>query len=484
MTVLVRLALRNLLEHKGKTLIVGLIIAFGVTILIVGSSFLDSASRSLSRAFIESFTGQVIITGKARGNVTLFGVAEMGAVEATPLLPDFEKLTAYLRGRSDVKCFTPQVSAAEQLNKAGEDAIGGGPFVYLFGIEPASYSSMFDNITLASGPGLAPGQEGILLSTRQVEEFRKELGSDLRVGDKVLIQSFGNAIREVTLRGIFIFKERTAATDLIAYVDPQTLRALAGIARASDAPPQLDAAEAGLLSTEESTLFQGNATMVQVSSGTGRLPTFTKTTPAVEQQGDTAGPWQFILVNLKDPGEAASFIVQTNQWMADQGINARATDWRAAAGPFAMMPDLLRVVFVLAILIIAIVAAIIIMNTLMVSISERTAEIGTMRALGAQKSLVWRMLLAETLVISILFGAAGMALGSALVGVLNLAGIPASGPLLQTIAGGSMLRPTVALSSLGSSILLVILIAIIAHIYPVRAALKIQPVVAIQARSE
>jgi len=77
-----------------------------------------------------------------------------------------------------------------------------------------------------------------------------------------------------------------------------------------------------------------------------------------------------------------------------------------------------------------------------------------------------------------------MALGSALVGVLNLAGIPASGPLLQTIAGGSMLRPTVALSSLGSSILLVILIAIIAHIYPVRAALKIQPVVAIQARSE
>ncbi|HYW85286.1 MAG TPA: ABC transporter permease, partial [Spirochaetia bacterium] len=66
MTVLVRLALRNLLEHKGKTLIVGLIIAFGVTILIVGSSFLDSASRSLSRAFIESFTGQVIITGKAR----------------------------------------------------------------------------------------------------------------------------------------------------------------------------------------------------------------------------------------------------------------------------------------------------------------------------------------------------------------------------------------------------------------------------------
>ena len=139
-----------------------------------------------------------------------------------------------------------------------------------------------------------------------------------------------------------------------------------------------------------------------------------------------------------------------------------------------MVPDLMRVVFALAILIIAVVAMIIIMNTLVVSISERTAEIGTMRALGAQKGFVWRMLFLETLAVSVLFGAVGMALGSAVVGILNAAGIPASNPLLSMVAGNSTLRPTLAASSLGGSVLLVIAIAIIAHIYPVRAALRIR----------
>ncbi len=107
-----------------------------------------------------------------------------------------------------------------------------------------------------------------------------------------------------------------------------------------------------------------------------------------------------------------------------------------------MLPSLLGVVFTLAVIIIAIVAMIIIMNTLVVSISERTAEIGTMRALGAQKSFVWRMLLAETLAISVLFGALGAAVGSAVVGILNVQGIQASSnPMLQAIAGSSTLRP-------------------------------------------
>ena len=485
MPALVKLALRNLVEHKGKTLIVGVIIALGVTVLIAGASFLDSASRALRRSFIDSFTGQVIITGKAHGNVALFGVAEMGAVEGTPLLPDFEKLTGYLKGNAEVKSFTFQISAAEQLNKPGEDAAGDGPFTYLFGIDPGSYGAMFNNIMLVSGAGLLPGQEGILLSTSKVEEFTKELGSGLKVGDKVLIQSFGNAIREVTLRGIFTFKERNAATDLISYIDPQTLRALAGMVTDSQTRPRLDAAEAGLLSTDESSLFQGAGQMIRTSSGAARPTALTKTPSAPpEQSANKGGPWQFILVNLQNPAQAAAFITQTNQWMASQGIEGRAADWRAAAGPFAMVPDLMRVVFALAILIIAVVAMIIIMNTLVVSISERTAEIGTMRALGAQKGFVWRMLFLETLAVSVLFGAVGMALGSAVVGILNAAGIPASNPLLSMVAGSSTLRPTLAASSLGGSVLLVIAIAIIAHIYPVRAALRIQPVVAIQSRSE
>jgi len=475
MPALVRLAIRNLGVHKGKTLIVGVIVALGVMILVVGSSVLGSASRALKKSFIDSFTTEIVVTGKARGIVSLFGVAEMGAVEGTPLVPDFQKVTAYLRGDAEVRSFTPQISGAEQLNRAGEDTAGGGPFVYLFGIDPSTYGSMFRNARIVSGAFLEPGQEGILLSTRQVEDFGRELGDTLKVGDKVLIQSFGNAIREVTLRGIFTLQERNMATDLIAYIDPQSLRALLGMASSLEAAPALDAAEAALLTANEDTLFRGK--MVRVSRGAEHLPAMPGTGGHPER-AHADGAWQFILVNLTSPGNAASFIARTNQWFAAQGIEARASDWRAAAGVFAMIPDLMGVVFTLAVIVIAIVAMIIIMNTLVVSISERTGEIGTMRALGAQKGFVWRMLLTETLAITVLFGALGAAVGSAIVGVLSLRGIPASS------IGSSTLRPSVDPSSLGSSLFLVIIIAVLAAIYPVRTALGVQPVTAMQARAE
>ena len=60
------------------------------------------------------------------------------------------------------------------------------------------------------------------------------------------------------------------------------------------------------------------------------------------------------------------------------------------------------------------VAVIIMMNTLVISVIERTGEIGTMRALGARKGFVWKMFLVETLTIAVVFGliGTGLALGA------------------------------------------------------------------------
>ncbi len=482
---LTRLALRNLVQHKGKTLIVGVLIALGVAIMVIGSSVLDSASRSLQRSFTDTYTGQVVITGKARATVGMFGNMDSGSAETIPLLTDHKKITDYLAGNPEVKAVTSQVTGAEQLNRPGEDAGGGGPFVYLFGVDPSTYGKVFDNLDFVSGSFLQPGREGILMSTKQVQDFADQLGPTLKVGDKVLIQSFGNAIRQVTLRGIYTPRARNVAVDLITYIDPQTLRDLLGMAAASDSA-RVDPAAAALLTTSESDLFTSGQ-LVQAAPPSvrqrARAPAVQREAPSVSNAVD-AGPWQFVMVNLRSPGREAAFIASTNRWLDSQGISARAEDWRAAAGPFAMIPTVIGMVFNAAVIIIAVVAVIIIMNTLVVSIGERTSEIGTMRALGARKGFVWRMLFVETLAISVIFGVAGILVGSAVVGVLNAAGLRGQGMLLQMIAGGSVLRPTVAASALGSSIVLVILVALVAHIYPVRTALRIQPVVAIQSRSE
>jgi putative ABC transport system permease protein len=175
-------------------------------------------------------------------------------------------------------------------------------------------------------------------------------------------------------------------------------------------------------------------------------------------------------------------VLTMNLWLREKGIAAQAGNWEAAAGPFATTADVIRTVFNVAIIIIGVVAIIIMMNTLVISVIERTPEIGTMRALGAKKNFVWRMFLYETLAITLVFGFIGIILALIIVGILNAIGIPANNTFLQILFAGDELHPKIAPMSVLTSMVVVTVIGFISHLYPVTVALKIQPIRAIQAK--
>ena len=108
----------------------------------------------------------------------------------------------------------------------------------------------------------------------------------------------------------------------------------------------------------------------------------------------------------------------------------------------------MRVVFNIAIIIVAVVAVIIMMNTLVISVIERTGEIGTMRALGAKKGFVRRMFLVETLTIAVVFGLIGTALAFGVVGIIDLAHITATNAFLKILFAGQR-APSVRQPGLG-----------------------------------
>ncbi len=490
MSVLIRMALRNLVAHKVKSLIVGSLIALGVIVLVAGISFMDTAAGGLRRSFIESFTGDVIISGKAEAPISLFGVQSMGGTEATPVMPRFDEVMARLRAESRVKEVTTQITGAAQINIEGNDFGGVDSLVFLFGIDPAGYGAMFDTIDLVSGRALLPGEQGILLSTSEVASLNRELKTDIKVGDTLIIQNFGTAIRAVTVRGIFEFKRSNAALSTISYIDADSLRKLEGM-RAGPAESGLaPGTDTSLLKkdTNEEELFSGTGNVVRVTpGGISAAPAAGPAAPAMDAAAVEAARqldssvWHFIIVTLKDPDDAPRFIRETNQWLSANGIDAAAAGWQEAAGPFATIPSMIRILLVAAILIVAVVAIIIIMNTLVASVIERTSEIGTMRALGARKGFVWRMFLIETLTLSVVFGLFGMTIGAVLIGVLNAVGVQASNTILQLLVGGTSLRPVLSASALGTSVLVIVMIGIIAHLYPVAIALKIPPIRAIRA---
>jgi putative ABC transport system permease protein len=187
-----------------------------------------------------------------------------------------------------------------------------------------------------------------------------------------------------------------------------------------------------------------------------------------------------MLVRLKDSRQAEAFIAETNAWFTAQGIPARAADWKAAAGPFSQSIDVIRIVFYVAVLIVAIVAVIIIMNTLVISVIERTGEIGTMRALGAQKPFVWLMFLVETLTITVVFGIIGIGIATAAIGIINLIGITAGSQFTQILFGGKVLKLVADPVAFVSALAMVAGVGLVSHLYPVIVALKVPPVRAMQ----
>ena len=78
-----------------------------------------------------------------------------------------------------------------------------------------------------------------------------------------------------------------------------------------------------------------------------------------------------------------------------------------------------------------IIAAIIILsisNTLIMSVLERTSEIGTMMALGASRNAILRCFLGEGVVLGLLGGLLGVIAGVALALVISAIGVPMPAP--------------------------------------------------------
>ena len=73
---------------------------------------------------------------------------------------------------------------------------------------------------------------------------------------------------------------------------------------------------------------------------------------------------------------------------ASGGLALKAIDWQKASGIVGQFVTMIRVVLYMAVLIIFVVALVIINNALVMATLERVQEIGTLRAVGAQRRFV------------------------------------------------------------------------------------------------
>jgi putative ABC transport system permease protein len=105
------------------------------------------------------------------------------------------------------------------------------------------------------------------------------------------------------------------------------------------------------------------------------------------------------------------------------------------------------------------------MNIMLVSVSERTQEIGLRKAIGAREEDILTQFLIEAIIVSAVGGLIGILLGS---GVVFLIG--AFSPLSTSVSGTGVL---IALTVSGG-------IGLFFGVYPAQRAAKLDPIVALR----
>lgn len=156
--------------------------------------------------------------------------------------------------------------------------------------------------------------------------------------------------------------------------------------------------------------------------------------------------------------------------------------WKELAPDAALMNDFMIVYYFIFIGIIMLALAFGIINTMLMSILERTKELGMLMAIGMNRRRIFKMIMLETIFLTFVGAIAGMLLGWTLAEVLGRTGIHFSGwgEGFEAIGFAAKVYPVVTPEFLIYITIMVMATAIISSILPARKALKLNPVEALR----
>lgn len=183
---------------------------------------------------------------------------------------------------------------------------------------------------------------------------------------------------------------------------------------------------------------------------------------------------------LKDPSKLA----QTQQELTDTlaPLGAQVVDWKQASGIVGQLITILQIVLYVGIGVMLLVALVIINNAMVMATMERTGEIGTMRAIGAQRGFVTWMFVLETMLLGAIAGLLAAGASGALIAWLHHVGIPAGQDIMVVLYAGRRLYPVIGAGNVLTGLSLILLVSAAATIYPALLAAGVPPIVAMQSK--
>jgi putative ABC transport system permease protein len=506
MPISLKIALRNILLHKGKSLIIGAILLMGALIMTVGNATLSGMDSGIRAGLVDGFMGDITVFSKRQKRDDVISGAK---TESTEIIIDYPKLKSYLEKKEQVARFMPYtgnlfLTILDQERDQGMRP----PFVYALGVDFERYIKMYDSsIETVAGRFPKPGERGIVLHVNNRERFYQMSGVILSPLDEpnatngLPAEAVSNMSKLGVLTNLVIMglSDRNSTLDIripilgfyhnkkidmlgVDLIDLESYREAMNYSTAEDSSQQLSEAENKLLKLDENPDTMFSAPLV-TEVATGRSPDLSSLFSASDKKPKKieldSGTYEMVSLRIKDSKKTANVVENLNQDFKTNGLDARAVSWNKAAGALASLVTILKGSLNVFVFLIFFVAIIIIMNTLTMTTLERSAELGMMRAIGAQKGFLRRMLFSETLLLSVIFGGLGIALGTGIVLFLSHQHLSTSNRFLQIFYGGNFYNPLLSVSDYLIGLIELALVTILSVLYPMSLATKIRPLDAI-----
>lgn len=430
MITLFRIAIRNLLANTRRSLLLGGAIAVVTTLLVVLSSVSNGMQANMLR----------VATTLSSGHVNVAGFYKLTSSDATPMVVDFPKII-------------------ETLKKGGVDAKN-------IVVRGRGWGKLISDVA---------SQQGVLVG---IDVEREHAFRDV----VQVIEGDINKMSEAN--AVMIFAKQAKRLEL-KVGDDVTLTAptYRGVNNTVDCRVQVIAKDMGM--TSSFSMFFNNKALRKLyemkDNQTGALHIFledhTKASDEAAKARKVLGEAGFALMDpVPQPFFRKFQSVRREDWT---GQRIDVTTW---SDEMAFMRMTLQTFSLLTYVFISIMLGIIVigvMNTMMMTIRERTREIGTLRAIGMRRIWVLGMFVIEAAVLSFTAATAGSIFGALLVKSLDAAQLHVS-DAFQLFLMSDTLKLTLDGQTAVVAVVVIGVVTTLASVWPSWRAAKKPPVTAIQ----
>lgn len=412
MRLLLTLAGRNLFRHARRTALTASALALGIGLMILGRAW----TAAMENAVVEPAKGGML------GHVQVYArnaAADEGG-EVSFILPqnNYRLLAEPQKVVARVLEAEPRLQAGLARLMVGAILSSGESSVeaLLVGIDPGPRAAVYPALELREGRHFLAGEKGILVN----RGVAARLGA--RLGDTLV------ALGNTTDGRLSAVRLRVTGVWMVRGLEP----------------------------------YEWGACYVDLA--------------AVQELLDAGEGAGLLIFRQKDPAaESGPIAASLNELFRKEGIPAEAYTWENMGGPFIGGVLLMRFIAGITSVIMAIIVAAGVMNTALMSVFERTREVGTLRAVGARKARVLALFLLEAIVLGLGAAALGALFGVGLVALLGRFGIPAFSEAQRYSYGGDYLYPLVDWMDVATVPVAMLVVCVLAAFGPAVMAARMRP---------